>query len=455
MKEKNCYLVLGFGVSGKSTTKMLASKKIPFFVYDDNPLSDKNKTWIKELNCEFGDLTKSTEQINSGEINALIVSPGIALNHPLITEAKEKKIPVWGELEFASQFIKGKLIGITGTNVKTSTLEMLAQMLNNSGIKAKTAGNIGYALSEAVTNQDDTEVYVLELSSYQLELSDKLNLDGAVITNVTPDHCDRYECFDDYLSAKLNICTRLKENGFFIYQDRDLDIYKKIRGDKKLANAFYICDKKTNFSYFFADKNGLWFNKRNKWEVILKPDELLFKGVHMLENSAMAATSAILCGADFDSIISTIRSFKGLPHRIEFVAEKNGVSFYNDSKATNPDAVVKALESFSNDILLILGGQDKGADLSELKNRVTAKVKTLILIGESSDYYEKYFHGSADVIKAESMNDAIQQAFDSASLGDTVLLSPAGASFDMYKNYTQRGDDFKNSVKILNTNIGC
>lgn len=455
MKENDCYLILGFGVSGQSTAKMLASKKIPFFVYDDNPLSDKNETWIKQLNCGFGDLTKSAEQINSGSINALIVSPGVALNHPLITEAKEKKISVWGELEFASQFIKGKLIGITGTNGKTSTVEMLAQMLNNSGIKTKTAGNIGYALSEAVTRQDNAEVYVLELSSYQLELSDKLHLDGAVITNVTPDHCDRYECFDDYVSAKLNIGICLKENGFFIYQDRDSDIYKKIRGDKKLANTCYICDKKTNFSYFFADKNGLWFKKQNEWEVILKPDELLFKGVHMLENSAMAGTAAILSGADFDSIVDTIRSFKGLPHRIEFVAEKNGIAFYNDSKATNPNAVVKALESFSNNILLILGGQDKGADLSELKNKVTSKVKTLILIGESSGYYEKYFHGSADMIKVESMNDALQQAFDSASLGDTVLLSPACASFDMYKNYAQRGDDFKNSVKILNTNMGC
>lgn len=447
-------LILGFGVSGKSALRLISNAKnyINIYICEQNQSSvDKNDiTWLESLKISLFDEKETLAAIDSYNINTLIVSPGIHLDHPVIIKCREKNIKVLGELEFASTLLEGNLIGITGTNGKTTTVHLLHDIFKNAGKKSMMSGNMGTAVSEVASDYDDIDYHVIEISSYQLELSELLKLDCAIVTNITPDHCNRYISFEEYAKYKLIIESRLKHNGFFVCQIEDLPLYRKLCAINRYKHNWYpVGDRLNKKIPFYADMHGIWFNKNASWELVLERNKIKLRGEHMYKNAAMAATVAYLNGIELESILNTISIFIGLPHRVEWAGEKNGVNFYNDSKATNIDAVLKALDTFCEPVILILGGRDKGADLSLLKDKVSKKVKTAVLIGESSDYYEKFFCGCTKLIRSSDMQDAVLKSYKNAQQGDVILLSPACASFDMYRNFEERGDAFKKAVLHL------
>lgn len=451
---KDSYCIIGYGVSGKAAAKLLAHMDVTFTVCDANPASIPNddRQWLRSTGCTFADEQAMCESIDTPGMAGVILSPGIAQTHPVVQKARSCGIPVMSEVGFALEQLQKtkhtpKIIGITGTNGKTTTVHMLDAILKNAGFKSVMGGNMGVAVSKLAIDNPDADVYVLELSSYQLELSDGWHLDGAAVTNITPDHCDRYQDMDSYARAKLKIDSLLGDNGFFICRSEDALWFSELIGYPVLPQHWYMlgCRKKQNLVYC-PDKNGLWHCSHAGWEIAVGVNDVHFHGKHFFEDCAIAATAAHLLGVDADIIISTIKHFNGLPHRLERVGEKNGVAFYNDSKATNVDAVMKALDSFHEPLILILGGQDKGADLSQLREIIRKKVSTLVLIGESTPYYESFFAGAAPILKASTMEDAVCKAYHHAQSGDVVLLSPACASFDMYDNFEQRGNAFKTAV---------
>ncbi len=454
-------MIIGFGVSGRATAGLLARKRIPFYVTDTNRdvLSQNDIAWFKSVNAGFCDEQQAMGLIQAGTVDCIIASSGIPVDNPLLTAGNAGNIPVWGELEFAVQFLSGKKIGVTGTNGKTTTVHILYQILKQAGYAVSMGGNVGIAAADLVSGKEDTEhnhVFVLELSSYQLEQSARLELDAGIITSISPDHCDRYASFEAYGVAKLSIFDKIRDDGFFICRSQDVGFYKSIAGTACFEGkqSFFIGKNSADSSTsFFADCEGLWFGNGTDCTLVIRSDEVGFSGEYMISNAAMAGQAAYLLGVTKDDIIRAIREFKGLEHRLEFVDEKNGVRFYNDSKATNPDAVINALKTFSCPIILIMGGQDKGACLEGLKSIIEKKVKVIVLIGEAADQYEKLFYGVAHILKAKTMNNAVQCAYNHACAGDVVLLSPACASFDMFRNFEERGNIFKNCVENLLTAV--
>jgi len=452
MKKARKYLILGYGVSGKAAAKLCAYRKIPFCVIERDPagLSSDDKMFLEKSGACIYSEDLNLTSFKPVNIEAVVISPGVNPSHKVIKWADENGILVLSEIGFAFNFLKGVKIGVTGTNGKTTTVTLLSEIFNNAGKKAVGAGNIGTALSEIVFTDCQPDIIVMELSSYQLERFSGCMLDGAIMTNVSSDHCERYTCFNDYVKAKLNIETNLKKGAYFICMENDSRFYMELINQTEIPESWCLIDIKSGSrNSFYADETGLWFKNDSGWELVINKNEFNLAGKHMFTNCAMAAQAAYFSGVGLDDIINTIKSFKGLPHRLEKLGSINGITFFNDSKATNVDAVVKALSNFDKTIVLILGGQDKGSDLTELKKVVEQKVSTAVLIGESTGYYEKVFSKCAGIIKADNMEDAVLKAYNNANFGDIVLLSPACASFDMYENFEHRGSEFKKAVKKI------
>ncbi|MDX9701885.1 MAG: UDP-N-acetylmuramoyl-L-alanine--D-glutamate ligase [Candidatus Auribacterota bacterium] len=448
------YIIIGYGISGKGVARLIASQGKQFFVCDSNldVFTKDDQDWMQSIGCAWGNDADGVRMLDYPSVIGVITSPGVAPGHPVKQKAHVKQIPIYSEFGYAFSFLPGKKIAVTGTNGKTTTVHLLCHILENAGISVKMGGNIGVSVSELALDIHKADVYVLEISSYQLERVEGCLFDGAVLTNITSDHCSRYEDFDRYTQAKLNIVRNLKKQGYFICRSEDVPYYlDKLNLDRIPDNWHLVGDMMKKNVFFFADNNGLWERTDKGWNLVVGVNDVRFCGRHIFENCAFAATAALIEGVSLESIVATIKSFRGLPHRLERVGEKNGVLFYNDSKATNPDAVIKALDSFKEPIILILGGQDKGADLSALRDKIRQTVTTLVLTGESTPYYAEYFRGSAKIVTAHSMDDAVIKAYHCAQSGDIVLLSPACASFDMYDNFEHRGDYFKQSVMRLQT----
>ena len=450
--NKKKYLILGYGVSGRAAAKLCAAGKIPFCVVERDPsvLSSDDNVFLEKSGAGISSEDAFLFDLDPEDFEGLIVSPGVDPSHKVIKWAEDNRISVLSEIGFAFSFLKGIKIGVTGTNGKTTTVTLLAEIFKNAGKKAVGAGNIGTALSEFALTDNQPDLIVMELSSYQLERFDGCMLDGAIMTNVSSDHCERYNSFNDYVKAKLNIETNLKKGAYFICMETDSRFYLELKNQTDVPENWCVIDTKLGLrNSFYADETGLWFKKDSGWELVINKNEFNLVGKHMFTNCAMAAQAAYFSGVGLNDIISTIKKFKGLQHRLEKVDSINGITFFNDSKATNVDAVVKALSNFDKPIVLILGGQDKGSDLTELKNVVDQKVTIAVLIGESTEYYEKVFSECAGIIKADNMEDAVLKAYNNAKPGDIVLLSPACASFDMYDNFEHRGNEFIKAVKKI------
>src|SRR5215831_13287333 len=412
--------------------------------------------------------------------DVIVLSPGVPLDLGPIEAARRGGTRIVGEAEFASWFLKGKMIGITGSNGKTTTTSLAGALMRSTGKKVLGGGNNGVPLTSLVDKSTESTWTVAELSSFQLENIERLRVNVAVVTNITPDHLDRHASFEEYCAAKQNIFLNQTSEDWAVLNGDDPVVVKMAEGRRAEGGSgssgassgshriyFSSSDSPVSSTASIYLREGAIIGRIRRWQgseqgpeiEIIRTHEIPLVGRHNVEN-VMAAVGATLCAVDFGSVnLETIRTaikqFKGVEHRIEFVAEISGVKFYNDSKATNVDSTMKALESFSGNIILILGGKDKGSDYSRLAALIAERVKLMVLIGAAAEKIAGQLKGVAPMVRAGSMDDALAKASGAGIEGDVVLLAPACASFDMFSNYEHRGRVFKEAVLNLARSAGA
>lgn len=377
----------------------------------------------------------------------IVVSPGVPLVLPEFEIARKVGIPIIGEVELAYRHLRGKLIGITGSNGKTTTTALVSELLKGAGLRGHAAGNIGTPLISFVADSTPEDIYAVELSSFQLEGVDRFRPLVASILNLTPDHMDRYRGFEDYIKAKRHIFLNQGKTDFAVLNSDD---------PRTAAIAADVHSKPVLFSRVSEPNRGAFvrngmvvYRDESGSKELLPVNAIPLKGAHNLENVLAACAMAILAGADPQTLEKSVRDFKGVEHRIEWVSEIDGVQYYNDSKATNVDATIKSIESFPGNILLIAGGRDKAGDFTVLRTLVRERVKHLVLIGEAAEKIRKALSGATGMSEANSMQEAVSICRTLARAGDVVLLAPACASFDMFRDYEHRGRVFKEAVREL------
>ena len=376
----------------------------------------------------------------------VVPSPGVPADAPLLVQAQGMGIPVWSEIELAGRFLRGKLIGITGSNGKTTTTSLIEHILRTAGMATVLAGNIGTPLIAQVERSTDETVTVAELSSFQLELVESFRPHIAVFLNLTTDHLDRHKTLDAYGAAKARIFANQTRDDFAVLNADDTASAAYAPASPRV---FWFSRKKMVTPGAFVRDDKIVFSHHGEEEKIIALSQLPLPGAHNLENVLAATVASRLAGVRPVQIEVGIKSFAGVEHRIEFVAEVQGVRYYNDSKATNVDATLKALESFPGRILVILGGKDKDSDYTQLRAKLREKAILALLIGAAADKIEHQIAGSVAIERAGTMENAVAAAFQSAHAGDIVLLSPACASFDQFQNYEHRGRVFKDLVNQL------
>jgi len=441
-------VILGAGESGIGAALLAKQKGLEVFVSDKNKISEKYKNELISSNIEFEELRHSEEKILSA--NLIIKSPGISEKTFIIQESIKRKIPVISEIEFAAYYTKAKLICITGTNGKTTTTLLTYHLLKEAGFRVGLAGNVGISLARQVA-QEDVDYFVVEISSFQLDGMYETKAHVSILLNITPDHLDRYGKMENYIDSKFRIIQNMNQKDSFIYFQDDLILEREVkqREIEKKINTFSVSLKKENHSQAFYENEQIYFNFNNQ-SFSIHRSEVSLKGKHNYIN-IMAAVSAALCvNVSEKSIRKGLKNFKNAPHRLEFVRELNGVIFINDSKATNVDAVFYALDSYEKPLVWIAGGIDKGNDYSLLDELVKKNVKALVCMGTDNSKLKKAFSTKiSKIADTNTIQDAVQAAFQFASSGDVVLLSPACASFDLFKNYEDRGEQFKKTVLAL------
>jgi UDP-N-acetylmuramoylalanine--D-glutamate ligase len=376
----------------------------------------------------------------------IIPSPGVPADDPLLVKARSKGITIWSEIELAYRFLEGELIGITGSNGKTTTTTLVHHILKTAGQKSLLAGNVGTPLIACVDQMNTDTVSVVELSSFQLELIDKFRPDIGVFLNLTPDHLDRHKTLEAYAAAKARIFRKQTELDAAVLNEDDAPT---VALTPKKPQVFWFSRKKQVEQGACVRGEDVVIVHGGKEEFVMKRAEIPLAGAHNLENVLAAATAARLADVDAATIGNAVRSFHGVEHRLEFVAEIGGVRYYNDSKATNVDATLKALDAFPGRILVILGGKDKGSDYTVLQKPLREKAVLALLIGAAADKIESQIAGSVAIERAGTLAHAVQIASHAAQAGDVVLLAPACASFDQFENYEHRGRVFKALVRGL------
>lgn len=380
------------------------------------------------------------------DVDLIIPSPGVPADAPILQSARAKGITIWSEVELAGRFLKGRLIGITGSNGKTTTTSLIEHILRSARFSTILAGNIGTPLISRVEQSSDATIAVVELSSYQLELIETFRPDISVFLNLTPDHLDRHHTLESYGAAKARIFENQTETDCAVLNadDPGATQYAPAR-----PQVFWFSRKQRVAQGAFVQGSEILFRRDGKEEALLKLADIPLPGAHNIENVLAVVAASRLAGAEPAAIAKGVRSFAGVEHRLEFVAEIAGVRYYNDSKATNVDATLKALDAFPGRILIILGGKDKGSDYTLLREPLREKAILALLIGAASEKIEKQIAGSVAIERAETIERAVETAAHAARPGDIVLLAPACASFDQFENYEHRGRVFKELVHQL------
>jgi UDP-N-acetylmuramoylalanine--D-glutamate ligase len=442
--SQDSFLIVGFGMTGKAIARFLDNKNLFYYIVDNRDITEEAGTGFKKQLSE----KSAQELLASSQITSVFPSPGVSLQHSVVTTAAKHKVPIIGELELASFYLQGDFIAVTGTNGKSTTAMLINALLEDAGMANRLCGNIGEPLINAV-NEPPTPFYVIEESSYQLELVGSLKHRIAICLNVTEDHFDRYDNIQDYALAKQNIIKNSDKNHWFIFNDDD-PYCQRMSWESNTQNSPYSLVKTYNQGSY--SQHDELIVKLNNETFTFKLSECALTGLHNHENMLASLTAVLLINKTPEAVNSykkTLKTFKGLKHRMQKVHEFNGVHYYDDSKATNVGAVVMALASFDQPIILIAGGKEKNCDFAPLKGIIKNKVKKLILLGDAKDKMETIFKNDAEIILVKDMKEAVLQAKQEASEGDVVLLSPACASFDQYKNFEERGYDFQQHVKDL------
>ena len=440
-------MVLGAGKSGVACARFLRERGAVVALHDRKPIAewtDEAKS-LKEQNVGLMD-----GQIPSwllDQIELVVISPGVPTNTIPARYVDRKDGEVIGEVELAYRFLKGRIVGITGSNGKTTTTSLVYELLKNSGIETQIGGNIGTPLLSLTKTSTVCGWTVAELSSFQLETIKEFRPNVGICLNVTPNHLDRYDSFLDYAAAKHRLFMNQTSEDAAILNADD-EITRSWSQNLKANVVLFSVEKELDEGLFLRGRE-LVCRANGAEKVLTTRDEMSLRGLHNAANALAALAAGLACGAAPDSMRETVRTFKAVEHRLEFVAEIAGVKFYNDSKATSVDATQKALEALAEEpgkIVLILGGRGKNAPYQPLSELIEKKVGRLILIGEDADNIENQLKNSAEIERAVSMRDAVEKSFAATQIGDTVLLAPACASFDMFDSYEQRGTIFKEAV---------
>ena len=442
-------VVLGGGESGVGAAILGKVKGMDVFLSDMGKIASHYKKMLDDANIEWEECTHTESRILAAD--EVVKSPGIPPTAPIMQRIASKNIPVISEIEFAGRYTKAKMVCITGSNGKTTTTLLTYHILKNAGINVGLAGNVGKSLALQVAYEHH-DVYVIELSSFQLENMYSFKANVAVLLNITPDHLDRYDYkMQNYVDAKFRILQNLTNDDAFIFWQDDPVIQSQLKQIKTEAQLFPFaeCREEETQAYINAE-NELIFNTPANSMSMPRAD-LALNGLHNLYNSMAAGLSACLLDIKKEDIRQALSDFTGVEHRLEYVDTVDGVKYINDSKATNVNSCWYALESMPRNTILILGGKDKGNDYTEIEPLVREKVKAIVCMGKDNSKLLDFFADKVSIIKdTHSLEDAVIACRNIATEGDTVLLSPCCASFDLFSSYEDRGRQFKSAVKAMN-----
>jgi UDP-N-acetylmuramoylalanine--D-glutamate ligase len=444
-------LVIGAARSGIACARFLAARGAVVALSDRKPVDE----WPPEalaLKAEgVGFVPGDVPMWLLDQVELVVMSPGVPSKVIPARYAERAGAEVIGEVELASRFLRGRIVGITGSNGKTTTTTLIGEILKDAGLPVEVGGNIGRPLISMVENSREDGWTVAELSSFQLETIAEFHPTVALCLNVTPNHMDRYETLTDYAAAKHRI-FRNQEAGDVAILNADDEIVSSWARGLRAHVAFFSARRELEEGLFLRNGREIVSRTQSGERVLMMRDEMQLRGLHNVENVLAALAAGLACGAAPRSMRETTGKFKPVEHRLEFVDEVGGVKFYNDSKATSVDATLKALEAFADEagkVVLILGGRGKQAPYAPLVPLVRSRVRRLVTIGEDAGTIEKELKDEAPMERARDMKDAVRRAYESAQPGDTVLLAPACASFDMFRSFEHRGEVFKEEVRKI------
>ncbi|HHT29971.1 MAG: UDP-N-acetylmuramoyl-L-alanine--D-glutamate ligase [Petrimonas mucosa] len=440
-------VVLGGGESGVGSAILAKVKGLSVFLSDSGLLKEEHRKTLLDHGIDFEEGGHSEEKILRA--SEVVKSPGIPDTTPLMRKIREKGIRVISEIEFAGRYTNARMICITGSNGKTTTASLIYHILKSAGLNVGLGGNIGRSFARQVA-EEHYDYYVLELSSFQLEGVYDFKADIAVLMNITPDHLDRYDHdMQKYVDAKMRIVRNHKMGDSFIYWMDDPVVTKELEKLKPASDIYSFTEKNNHLATAYSEGNKMYIQTKGTL-FDMELELLALQGMHNLYNSMASGIVAKLLDISDDNLRLALSDFKGVPHRLEKVASVRGVQYINDSKATNVNSCWYALQSMRTKVVLILGGTDKGNDYSEIEDLVRQKVRALIFLGKDNSKLHAYFDGIVPSIEdAGSMKEAVDAAYRLAKKGDTVLLSPCCASFDLFQNYEDRGNQFKDCVRRL------
>lgn len=446
-------IVLGFGKSGISAMRLLLGKGQDVTMYDtrkDIEVLDD----ISKAKSKYDIKVYAGEDIDVSAYDLAVISPGVDPETEIVRKLKDAGAEIISELELAYRYAKGKFIAITGTNGKTTTTTLAGEIFKNAGFDVRICGNIGRPVSESLENSNEDTYFVTEVSSFQLEAISKFKPFISIILNITEDHLDRHKTMENYIAAKCRVFENQDERDSLIYNADDEGVAKCAHGSQALKYAISLKNPQNNGAYLKDGKLILAIDGRT--QVLCDAKDVNLFGEHNIQNILAASLAALLAGASIDSIGNTVKKFKAVEHRLEYVDTACGVKYINDSKGTNVDASTIAIKALPGGIHLIAGGYDKGADFSEFARGFDGKVKALYLFGATKERFEKEvkhagFEGRISV--CNTLRECVEKASSSAASGDIVLLSPASASWDMYKSFEERGDEFKELVVELKERV--
>jgi UDP-N-acetylmuramoylalanine--D-glutamate ligase len=425
-------LVVGMGKSGTAAIELLLRHGAEVRAVDQKPLGPVHGVNVRpQTDAEFRD------------VDLVVLSPGVAIDTPEVAAAQQRGIPVIGEVELASWFLRGPVIGITGSNGKTTTTALIGHILRESAIPVQVGGNIGTPPTSMIEASREDQWNVFELSSFQLESIETFRARIAIATNVTDNHLDRHHTFANYAAAKARL-FETQQGGDFAVLNADNPVTVSYAGKTAGQTRWFSSTREVGPGMFLRD-NTIWLDGR-EW---MPAAQVPIPGVHNVENTMAAALATLLAGASPRQIADAVRTFPGVEHRIEFVRELRGVRYYNDSKATSVDATMKALAAFPGGLWVILGGKDKNSDYTVLREPLRKKARRALLIGAAAPKIEEQLANAVPITRSETIDHAVSLAAGEASAGEVVLLAPACASFDQFRSFEHRGDVFKELVRSL------
>ena len=443
-------LVVGSGKSGVAAAELLVKKGIEFVLFDGN--KDLDTAALTEKNPVFAGakiLLGELKEEDLAEIDLAVLSPGVPTDLPMVDMMREKGIPVWGEIELAYHFAKGRIIAITGTNGKTTTTSLVGQIMANYYDDVKVVGNIGIPYTSVAADTTDETVTVAEISSFQLETTHDFAPEVTAILNITPDHLNRHHTMECYIETKESITKNQTAQDTCVLKYED-DVLRAF-GETLKTKVVYFSSKRKLDRGLYLDGEDIFYADGQTDVKVINVNELNILGKHNYENVMAAVGMSLSFGVPMEKIVEVLKKFVAVEHRIEYVTEKRGVKFYNDSKGTNPDAAIQGIRAMNRPTLLIGGGYDKQSEYDEWIESFDGKVKKLVLIGQTREKIAECArkHGFTDIVLCDTFEEAIDTCYENAVSGDAVLLSPACASWGMFPNYEERGRIFKEYVRNL------